>query len=472
MAKEEKPLKYEHRTISDTKSVVQRLDLDYLNKPSPFRDWKRKITWLAPVVAAAGILPFLTGIGSLDKAFSNGPVSRAHESFEKRCGDCHVKNFSSVPDAACANCHDGPAHPANTVFAGKMGSSPKCSSCHMEHRDNRMLSEVSDRNCTACHGNLAKAATGVTLKGDGLNVSGFGTGLFGRKLHPEFSTFGRTDSRPLKLNHKFHMDLRAEQNPMYKTMKLPMACGHCHATDTESPTGDLLVVNFEQHCRACHKEALGFVLAPNLTTLIPDANPAPHTGNVDEIRKIITDTYTAALAANPDLRNQRVGTGYVEPSEWLTRVIALSEENLFNGPKKCKQCHEYEEPPGRYPVVKKVVPILGQYAPGKAAGDPWLTHAKFSHRAHRAEPCATCHSEAVKSEKTADVLIPKKMAECTSCHGSSGTHLDRCSQCHLYHNKKEEKKKDRLPVDQLLSPRGKDSLLPDPHLFARVGGAH
>src|SRR5688572_29397121 len=378
MAKEEKPLKYEHRTISDTKTIVQRLDLDYLNKSSPFRDWKRKLTWTAPVVAAVGILPFLTGIGSLDKAFSNGPVSRAHESFEKRCKDCHISNFSSVPNAACVNCHDGPAHPANSVFAGTMGSAPKCSTCHMEHRDNRMLSEVSDRNCTACHNDLANSATGVTLKGDSLTVSGFGTGLFGRK-HPEFSSEGVADVRPLLLNHKYHMDLRKEQSASYKGMDLPMKCGQCHVTDVKSPTGDLLPVTFEQNCRKCHEEALGF-LTPDLAARIPNARPSPHTGNVDEIRKIIRETYTAALAADPDLKTQRIGRDFVDPSEWLAKVIAFSEYNLFNEPKKCKQCHEYESEAGGYPVVKKVLPIKGQFMPGKTVRDPWLQHARFSHR--------------------------------------------------------------------------------------------
>ena len=50
MAKEEKPIQYEAR-VMDTKGVAQRLDLQYLSKPNRFRDLRRKLTWIAPLVA-------------------------------------------------------------------------------------------------------------------------------------------------------------------------------------------------------------------------------------------------------------------------------------------------------------------------------------------------------------------------------------------------------------------------------------
>jgi hypothetical protein len=51
------------------------------------------------------------------------------------------------------------------------------------------------------------------------------------------------------------------------------------------------------------------------------------------------------------------------------------------------------------------------------------------------------------------VLVPA-MKDCLTCHGSSGTHLDRCSECHLYHNKTEERRKDGRPADQLIGRLG------------------
>jgi predicted CXXCH cytochrome family protein len=71
-------------------------------------------------------------------------------------------------------------------------------------------------------------------------------------------------------------------------------------------------------------------------------------------------------------------------------------------------------------------------------GAPWLTHGEFAHRPHRGVECESCHAQARASTKTADVLIPA-MKACTGCHGNSGTHLDRCATCHLYHNRSLEK---------------------------------
>jgi len=67
----------------------------------------------------------------------------------------------------------------------------------------------------------------------------------------------------------------------------------------------------------------------------------------------------------------------------------------------------------------------------------WFSRAEFSHRMHRTTDCESCHASARKSAKTSDVLIPE-MDTCLPCHGSSGTFLDRCSECHVYHDRSQE----------------------------------
>jgi hypothetical protein len=477
MSKEEKPLEYQRR-ILDTKGVVQRLDLDYLKKPSPFRDWKRKLSWLAPAVALIGVVPFVAGIGGLDKAFSNGPVSRAHSVFENNCQACHVSNFSNVPDGACKACHDGPPHPAKSVDGAKPAREISCATCHLEHRDNRSLSEVADGNCTTCHADLK--ANGSDVKLAGVEISGFRDGR-----HPEFSTIQRTDTRPLRTNHAVHMPA---QPKTIRNMKLPMKCSDCHTTDTQSATGDLLPVTFDRHCRECHKRELEFDV---YQVLGEAAQPAPHTKDAEAIHRFIVASYEKALSANPSLADRPLGRELTPPGgapAWLSKVVRDSEFFLFE--RKCKYCHEYEGQIGNYPIVKKVAPILGHFAPEKPDGEPWLIRGEFSHRAHRAVDCSSCHRGARTSSKTSDVLIPK-LADCTGCHGSSGSHLDRCSGCHLYHNKSKELDKDRRPAEELL---GKSSfpdrwsvaaqagvpahivrtwMVPSPLLLsARAGGAH
>ena len=95
MSKEEKPIPYETRVV-DTKGTAQRLDLGYLSKPNQFNDLRRKLTWIAPIVAAVAMIPFLTGVGPLEKVFSNGPVSKSHAIFEQNCQVCHADRKSVV----------------------------------------------------------------------------------------------------------------------------------------------------------------------------------------------------------------------------------------------------------------------------------------------------------------------------------------------------------------------------------------
>jgi len=435
MAKEEKPLEYQGR-ILDTKSAVQRLNLDYLNHPSMFRSLRRRLTWIAPLVAVVGALPFLFGIGGGEKVFSNGPVSRSHTIFEQNCAACHTGKFTSVADAACKKCHDGPSHPAKSADAAKLKDEPRCSQCHLEHQGNAVLAEISDRNCTGCHSDLAAAGTSVKLQAN--KVTGFRP-----NRHPEFSAPKRADRRPLKLNHAVHMPA---QPKTIRGMKLPMKCSECHVTQLSSAKGDLAAVTFEDHCRSCHKRELEF----DVYQTLGESRPAPHTKDHQLIHQFIVDTYQKALAANPGILQRPLGRDFTpisNPAAWLAKVVKDSEDFLFE--KKCRYCHEYEGRSGDYPAVKPVHKIVGRYIETAEAGEPWLVRGEFSHRAHRAVDCASCHGGAKASAKTEDVLLPK-MESCLPCHGSSGTYLDRCAQCHLYHNKNKEMDKDRRPIEQLV----------------------
>src|SRR5436190_4590226 len=239
MAKhEDKPLPYDPR-IHDTKGVAQRLDLDYLRRPSRFRDLRRTLTWVAPLAAAVLSLPFLIGVGKIGKVFSNGPVSRAHTIFESNCQACHTQAFSAVSNQACLQCHDGPSHPAKAIDTAKLIKEPGCAECHVEHRGGD-LAEVSDRHCTTCHAALAGHATGLDIKS--VKITAFREGR-----HPGFPRLGLIDTRPLRLNHAAHMP---SQPKAVRGMKLPMKCTDCHSA---AAGGDLEPVTFQKHCASCHK---------------------------------------------------------------------------------------------------------------------------------------------------------------------------------------------------------------------------
>ncbi len=441
MSKEDKPLDYQRR-ILDTKGVAQRIDLDYLKRPNRFRDIRHKLTWLAPAVAAMASIPFILGIGGGEKIFSSGPVSRSHAIFESNCKACHASLFSRVADASCKNCHDGPPHPAKSIDTGKPSSQRRCAQCHLEHQGRVVMAEVKNGNCTSCHANLIVNGSGIKLAST--TITSFAIGK-----HPDFSALKKIDARPLKLNHAVHMP---KQPKTIRNMKLPMKCGDCHTTDLKSSKGDLMPVTFDQHCLSCHKRELEFDVYQLLGAL---SAPSPHTKDPETIHAHILATYEKALAANPSLPERPLGRDFVpasNPEAWLEKVVRDSENFLFD--RKCQYCHEYESRTTGYPVVRKAAPVLGRFVSGQPAGEPWLLRGEFSHRAHRAVDCSSCHTAAKSSTKTSDVLIPK-MTDCTACHGASATHLDNCSQCHLYHNKSKESDKDRRPVEDLIGSLSK-----------------
>jgi len=445
MPKEEKPLEYQHRVL-DTKGLAQRLDLEYVNRTERWMLWRRRLSWILPAAALAVSIPLVLGIGGTKKAFDNGPVSRAHAIFESRCENCHSQAFSSVPDGACLKCHDGPAHPAKAIDTATLKDTPRCAQCHVEHRGVSRLAEVSDGNCTGCHADLDSHGQGVRMKSAAI------TG-FSRKRHPEFSPASRSDERPLKLNHAKHMQLLVKD---YPSMKLPMKCSDCHATDPNSAKGDLLPLTFDQNCRQCHSRELEF----DVFQLLPGSMPAPHAKSVRTIDAFVEDTYKNALKETPSIIEKPLERD-LEPTlnqdAWLKRVVQAAENYLFDPARaRCLKCHEYQGDSDT--LVKKVGQIRGQYAEGKPEGVPWLQRGEFSHRAHRAVDCSSCHTAARTSTRTADVLIPK-IQNCTPCHGASGTAIDNCAQCHLFHNKSKETDKDRRPVEQLITRDSRFSVL-------------
>ncbi len=436
----DQPFEYPKRNLT-TKNLVKRIDLFYLKNSNRFRDTRKKLTWLLPVVALVAMLPFIFGVGSGEKAFSNGPVSKAHQVFEQNCQSCHTAKFSSVKDEACLSCHDGPAH-VDSVDVTLQAMTPGCATCHLEHEGNFALAFVGDALCVNCHGDLQKSVPAATLNSP--SITGFEEGS-----HPEFPAAEYTDNRPLKFNHATHSPGEPRK---IRDIELPIACSECHRADLNSPTGDLLPVTFDENCVSCHERELEF----DVFTTLSSPRPAPHTRDVAQIQAIIRDTYEAEIAANPAVLDRPLGRGFdPEPSAgaWLAKAQAASEEFLFN--RKCVDCHESGTPGPGGPTVREVTPILGRFASEQERSEGWLENVGFSHHAHRAVTCASCHTGAPTSEATSDVLIPN-LANCVDCHGSSGTLQDTCAQCHLYHDRSLGVERDRQPVDALIGTLSRD----------------
>jgi len=436
MSEKEQPFQY-HRRVRDTKKLAQRINLLYYLRPNAFRDWRRRLTLWLPLLAAAAIVPFVLNVGGGERVFSNGPLSKAHTIFEQDCSLCHTEAFSSVPNGACTKCHDGSPHVSADFRPSKQLREPSCGQCHVEHNGMVSLAAVPDGNCTQCHASLSSL-------GPSVHVQDTEVSSFREQNHPDFPDPNKKDARPLRLNHAVHVPAEAKQ---IRNIELPMKCGDCHETDRGSPTGDLIPVTFEKHCRRCHEGELQFDI---FQLSGADAKPAPHTKDPRAIHDYISEAYQELLAANPGVRNfplERGAAPEANSEVWLRTIVERSEVFLFD--RKCVYCHEYEGRVEGYPVVKAVQMIQGQYDANSLTGAPWLDRAGFSHRSHRAVTCTSCHAEALSSRETSDVLIPA-MKACLACHGDSGTSLGYCSQCHTYHDKSVENDKDRRPIEDLV----------------------
>lgn len=432
MAKEEKPIPYERRVL-DTKGLAQRLDLNYLRRSHWFRTTRRRLAFLLPLLAVAAVTPFVLGVGTSKTVFTSGPMTRAHRIIENECQNCHTGSFTTVKDPDCKSCHDGPVHHSNQVFT------PRCVDCHVEHRGNYLLAEVADANCTRCHLDLNRAGVNLRLPSDALVVKKFAEGK-----HPAFTAESRRDDRPIKLNHAVHMP---EKGKTIRGMHLPMKCLDCHQFAPRASNFDLVPMSFTKDCASCHARELEFDI---FGVLGAGQKPAPHSReDVTAIRDFVYDAYRQALQRDPNLWRKPLReyqAAAPSPAAWVETAATQSLTFVFE--KKCVYCHELEGRNGIYPVIRRIHQMTGQYIKDRPEGIPWFAHAEFSHRTHRMLDCNSCHQQAKVSTKTSDVLIPK-MASCLPCHGSSGTALDNCAQCHLYHDKTREEDRERRTMQQV-----------------------
>jgi hypothetical protein len=433
---EEKKTPYIRRALG-TKDRAQRLDISYQRHLPKFLTAKWTLTAAAIAVACALSIPLLSGLGGSRKLLVNGPISRSHAMFEQNCQSCHEPAFQGVSNTKCQSCHDAPSHPAKSIDTAKLIGEPSCAQCHLEHSGKPFLADVADGNCTTCHANLTAHGEGVKLAS--VNIRAFRPGK-----HPEFSSSKLQDLRPLKLNHAAHMPAQTKN---VGKIQLPMKCVDCHQTDTKSENGALKPVTFEEHCRSCHKRELEFDI---YAVLGESAAPSPHTKDPATIRAAIRETYAKYVTEHPEvlqrpLRNELDTLGR---DAWIERVSKDSERFLFD--RKCVYCHEYQGETDGMPVVKLVSPIKGLYnaAAPRSPLPSFFKRGEFAHRDHRPVTCESCHAEARSSKLTADVNIPK-MESCTACHGNSGTPLDRCGSCHIYHNRDKETDKERRSIDEI-----------------------
>jgi hypothetical protein len=450
-----------------TKTLAQRIDLNYFKRPTPYKRAKLLLCVLVPLLALGWIA--WRGFSRNSQVYSSGRMSGAHAIFEKQCSVCHLQRageFSSkAVDSACLACHDGPVH----HHSERKADVPECATCHVEHRGRIDIRAASNQSCAECHAN-PKDTQGTPRYA--APIRSFEDG------HPEFAGLRQNAKDPgtILLNHAIHMKpiRRGPNGPIVQ-----LDCSDCHRTaavktawtygdakfatagvsykddDLFLPTHSEILpprrgpsgreymapVRFATACAGCHSLAFD----KRIDEQVPHDKP-------EVVRAFVVKKLQEYISAHPSevrvLRDpSRDLTGKpLQPevriftaSQWVTERTAEAEELLWR--KTCKQCHRLEA-------------IADSSLPHIAAGqltERWLPHAKFDHDAHRGFSCVSCHSKTITSKDSSDVLIPG-IATCQTCHAPGPEHAEsRCFECHTYHDwskRKELKPSFMLPALQ------------------------
>jgi hypothetical protein len=422
-----------------TKTLAQRIDLDYFKHPHPFRRLRAVLSICVPVVALLWLGWY--ALGRNNRVYSSGKMSSAHAVLTAQCSSCHVKEANSfsakATDKSCDSCHDAPFHHANQVFT------PTCASCHREHRGHLRLAVTADISCTQCHANLRTIGASTHFTTD---ITRFNGG------HPEFAILHNRGSDPgtIKLNHFVHLkrNLRGPNGPVQ------LDCEDCHRTvrpeagfrfgssqaqdvpiaqkaippSMDASRAYMSPVTYAKHCIACHglqfdarfqesvphdtPEVIHAFLVQKFQQYIPN-HPA-------ELRETASHRNIPQKPIPPDVR-------VLTPQQWVTLRVGESEELLWR--KTCAQCHALSfKANAALPTVAK-----------SHITQRWFQHAVFDHDTHKFMKCVECHASALKSQETADVLLPG-IQTCERCHrGGREAAESRCFECHTYHDWKMEK---------------------------------
>jgi len=438
------------RRTRTTKKLARRIDLQYFARPHAFRRWRFWLSMAIPFLALGWLLTQVLQGGQT--IYSSGPLASAHAVFTRQCGLCHVTRagafFRDVRDEACQSCHDGPIHHSNQRFT------PTCSSCHTEHKGATRLAATSNASCTQCH---AKLLTKDGQPHFAVAVSSFDSN------HPEFSVLaqGKTDEGKIRLNHYLHLQplLIGPGNN-----RVQLTCDECHRTSSSdslpyaamfhpvagssepSPRGEganMVPIRFADHCGGCHllhfDKHFGDEQVPHdkpqvIHTFLLKRfaeYAAAHPGVVHEVE-------TPSRQMPQDARIPRVARS---PAEWVQFRTADAEWLLWT--KTCRQCHLINPTNGAPPP---------EVAPSNISRR-WLKHAEFDHRPHRMMSCTACHSRALESHDTSDILLPG-IETCRQCHREDGPSKEvaegRCRECHQYHDWSQAKRtKGRFNIPEL-----------------------
>jgi hypothetical protein len=429
--------------LRDPKELADWFELDYFRRPREMRRWK--LPAAAAVLTACAVALAATALHrDAPRLVQSGPVSRAHAMFNDNCRACHTEAFSearnlwpgqasSISDAACRSCHDGPAHNKQAK------DEAACAACHREHRGRELLAIVDDGHCTRCH------ASDLQRK-DGQPSDIGRVDSFVRGHHPEFALLrqGSADPGTIRFNHEVHLQSSLRGVDGRPTQ---LDCSACHQPDASRRS--FLPIDYRSHCASCHPLSLQADNAwPKAVAERFRSEPAPHVAP-SAVRAQLQERLLRLIREQPKLLTEappqpRPLPGWLRPvdqtpdeARWTQSHLAAIEFTLFSGAGGCRYCHEMKPGSGGLP---EVAPSMIRRV--------WFEHARFDHDSHRLLACTECHA-ARTSQVSSDVLMPK-IASCQQCHNPHVGTRSSCGTCHNYHDRSHESYRGEMTIKDLV----------------------
>ncbi len=448
-----------------SKDLAKRLQFRHAPRGDVFR---RYYPWAVLVAVAVAIGSWFFASTLLGpRQYMPRPVSSVHATFSDRCENCH-DSFQVVQDARCLQCH------AVRVHSEHEDHTPRCSSCHIEHREDRPLTQVASGACVDCHGELVSRRPGGAAIA--ANIGSFAD-------HPELSPRreGATDPTRLRFNHKLHLT-SAE-------ISKPLECANCHQPKEDGrymttaaferyasrageeasvwPAGGDEVGEDKNenigapprmiYCRKCHTQNVtrrtkreGEDEERELPSPFSEIE-APHTQpqaihvslvhdvlalGVERAKTIFESDQVRLPGRVPRLavdsesdtwaEFQDLWVGAIEAALYQPLRAAPAGASLYGNNKNCFLCHEQGDAAGNPAAVS----IATTAIPSR-----WIPHGEFAHRAHEKMKCAECHGDLKQSADTADVNLPRREV-CEKCHRADAGRSAgaECVLCHQYHD--------------------------------------
>ncbi len=472
----------------DIKSRPQRIELDYFQRPDPLARRRRRLVYVA-VMLAGGYGLYATIWGAAAHV-NTGPLSTAHAHLEQDCAACHSHPWqvSLASDAwriapekslqlmelTCQRCHAAAPHFRSLLNQDHVAIDQNCTGCHREHlgRDYQ-LTQVTDRECITCHGDLARCMVSPT--------SSLRSRIqeFNLESHGEFRSLAN-DPGHVHFDHWQHLQpgqvppqtkgatrldvLSARWRAAYQKpgqaseSAVMLNCQDCHQlpsqmdarivnADWEITSDHYLPIRYAEHCVGCHP--LNYDAFQSHEFL-----PLPHAAPWLELESILAAKLAGGrwLAANKQDRTGDISLGprpaqTVEDSDeaeqaGLSRALQMVQQ-------QCLKCHLADD------ITDQAIERLRSGHGRDLIPTRWFQHASFDHVPHRQMDCQFCHHAADRAQSSQpdhETVMIDGIASCTLCHraansappaqlqsqaklleGQATWAADRCTLCHRYH---------------------------------------